>query len=70
MDTQTTTRPILLPLGPMARFLGVPVRWLRCEAESGRLPCLKADKVLLFDADLVERLLAERARGGRKADRA
>jgi hypothetical protein len=46
----------------MARLLGVTPRWLRAEAEAGRLPHLPADKTILFDADLVERLLAERAR--------
>jgi hypothetical protein len=57
-----TTRPSLLPLGPMARLLGVMPRWLRAEAEAGRIPCLPAGKTILFDADLVERMLAERAR--------
>jgi hypothetical protein len=46
----------------MARLLGVTSRWLRAEAEAGRIPHLPADKTILFDADLVERLLAERAR--------
>ena len=57
-----TTRPTLLPLGPMARLLGVTSQWLRHEAEAGRIPHLPAGKTILFDADLVERLLAERAR--------
>ena len=56
------TRPALLPLGPLARLLGVSPRWLRDEAEAGRIPHLPAGKTILFDADLVERLLAERAR--------
>ena len=46
----------------MARLLGVSTRWLRAEAEAGRIPHLPADKTILFDADLVEALLAERAR--------
>lgn len=58
----SATRPPLLPLGPMARVLGVTSRWLRAEAEAGRLPHLHADTTILFDADLVEGLLAERAR--------
>ena len=57
-----TTRCTLLPLGPLARLLGVTSRWLRAEAEAGRLPHLPAGNTILFDADLVERLLAERAR--------
>jgi hypothetical protein len=46
----------------MARLLGVTSRWLRGEAEAGRIPHLPAGDTILFDADLVERLLAERAR--------
>ena len=45
----------------MARRLRVPVKWLRAEAEAGRVPCLKADKALLFDPLAVERTLLERA---------
>jgi hypothetical protein len=45
----------------MARLLGVTSKWLRDEAQAGRIPHLPAGKTLLFDADLVERLLAERA---------
>ena len=51
----------LLPVGPMARRLRVSVKWLRGEAEAGRVPCLKADKALLFDPETVERVLLERA---------
>ena len=51
----------LLPVGPMARLLRVPVKWLRQEAEAGRVPCLKADNALLFDPDTVERVLLDRA---------
>ena len=53
---------ILLPLGATARILHVPATWLRHEAQAGRIPHLKAGKSLLFDPDLVERLLLERAR--------
>ncbi|MFH1268867.1 MAG: DNA-binding protein [Planctomycetota bacterium] len=56
------TQSRLLPVGPMARLLRVPVKWLRQEAEAGRVPCLKADKALLFDPDTVERVLLERAK--------
>jgi hypothetical protein len=52
----------LLPVGPMARRLRVPVRWLRAEAEAGRIPCLKAERSILFDPDAVEAVLLERAR--------
>lgn len=58
----------LLKVGVMARVVGVPVRWLRTEAESGRIPCLKAENVLLFDHDVVINLLAKRARQGVRSE--
>ena len=60
----STHLPRLLPLGPMARRLRVPARWLRAEADAGRVPCLKAENAILFDADEVERVLLQRARQG------
>ena len=54
--------PSLLPLNIVARRLRVPVRWLRGEAEAGRVPSLRADKVILCDPDAVEAALLERAR--------
>jgi hypothetical protein len=52
----------LLSIFLMARRLRVPIPWLRAEAEGGRLPCLRAGKTLLFNAEAVERVLLERAR--------
>ena len=43
--------------------LRVPVRWLRAEAEAGRVPHVQAERVLLFDPETVERVLVERAKG-------
>jgi hypothetical protein len=51
----------LLPIGMTGRVLHVPAAWLRSEADAGRLPCLRAGKAYLFDVDLLERLLLERA---------
>ena len=56
MDT-----PKLLPVGPMARRLRVPVKWLRDEADAGRVPHLKAGKAVLFAPEAVEKALLERA---------
>jgi hypothetical protein len=53
---------VLLPLNETARTLHVPTAWLRAEADAGRIPHLRAGKAYLFDLDLVERLLLERAR--------
>ena len=46
----------------MAKRLRVPVRWLRDEAEAGRVPHLKAGSQFLFDFEAVERSLLKRAR--------
>lgn len=51
----------LLPIDEMARRAGVTVQWLRDEANAGSVPCLRAEHRLLFNADVVERLLLERA---------
>ncbi len=56
-------RKKLVTTGAMARLLGVPVRWLKAEVEAGRIPAVKADRVFLFNPDIVVELLAERARG-------
>lgn len=51
-------------LGQCARHLRVPVAWLRREAQAGRIPHLLVGKAtMLFDADAVEQLLLQRARG-------
>lgn len=52
----------LIPLPAMARRLRVPAKWLRAEAEAGRVPHLRADRALLFDPETVQRILLERAR--------
>lgn len=52
----------LLHLPALARRLGVPASWLRREADTGRLPCVRAGSQRLFDVELVEALLLERAR--------
>jgi hypothetical protein len=58
----------LLPLCAMARRLYVSNKWLRSEAEAGRIPHLKAGKAILFNPDVVEQLLIERAsKGGSNA---
>jgi len=63
------TRAQLVPLGPAARLLRVPAKWLRAEAEAGHLPCLKAGNAILFDVATVQERLLQRARG-QGADRA
>lgn len=57
-----TSNSKLLPIGPTARRFRVPSKWLREEANAGRVPCLHAGKAILFDPDAVEIVLLERAR--------
>lgn len=57
--------PTLLPAGPMARRLRVPVAWLKAQALAGHIPHLNADGRLLFRPDVVEQVLADRAAGQR-----
>jgi hypothetical protein len=48
----------------MARRLGVSRKWLKAEAEAGRVPSLRADRQFLFEPSTVERALAQRAAQG------
>ena len=52
----------LLPAGPMARRLRVPVGWLKSEADAGRIPHVRAGRSYLFDAETVFDVLVERAK--------
>jgi hypothetical protein len=58
------TNAKLLSLGAMARFLGVTTKWLRAEADADRLPHLRADERYLFEPEIVNAMLVERARKG------
>lgn len=51
----------ILPLRSMARLLGVPQKWLREEAELGKIPHLNADGQLLFVPAAVIEVLVRRA---------
>jgi hypothetical protein len=52
-------------LRAMARHLRLPAKWLRAEAQAGRIPHLRAGATYLFDTNAVEkavlRLLRESA---------
>ena len=37
------------------------MRWLRAEAEAGRIPCVKAERRLLFNREAVVKTLSDRA---------
>lgn len=52
-----------IPLTRLARHLGLPVSWLKQEAEAGRLPHLKIGRRFVFNLAAVEAVLLERANG-------
>jgi hypothetical protein len=54
----------LLTLNQLADATGLPLAWLRREADAGRLPCLLAGRRRMFDLDAVLKVLAERQKGG------
>lgn len=43
------------------------MKWLRAEAEANRIPHIKAGNALLFNPEVVERLLVQRAAQEQKA---
>ena len=51
----------LLNLQELARRLRVSATWLRREADTGRIPHLRAGSQRLFNLEVVERVLADRA---------
>jgi len=61
METITELKPV----GPAARILRVPARWLRAECEAGCLPHLKADQQILIHLPTVAAILEERAKAAK-----
>jgi len=61
MATIIATRRNLAPLKTAARIFRVPADWSKAEAEAKRIPCLVADDQMLFNVELVGKLLLERA---------
>jgi len=58
---KNTTKSKPLGILVVSRKFGVPVKWLREEAEAGRIPHLKAGNTLLFNYEAVEECLGKRA---------
>ena len=50
----------LLNLNQLARRLGITKKWLKTEADNGRLPCLKAGRRYLFNLEAVNMALLKR----------
>lgn len=61
MSQPTATDELFLDLRRAAHILGVPMSWLRNEADAGRVPCLRAGRRLLFNLAAVKAALLERA---------
>ena len=53
--------PTLVTTSELARRWRVAARWIRQEADQGRLPGVRAGAQWLFNLEVVEHLLAERA---------
>jgi len=51
----------LLSLPRMARRLGITQQWLRDQADTGTIPCLKAGNRYLFNPVAVQEALAAKA---------
>ena len=48
-------------LNQLARRVNLPAAWLKREAETGNLPCLRVGRHFLFSSRAVNRALLERA---------
>ena len=60
--------PSFVSITSAARCVGVPVAWLKAEAEGGRLPHLRVGRRLLFDLAAVEAELRSRSIGAVKGE--
>lgn len=54
----------LITLNQLSERTGLPVAWLRREADARRLPCIRAGRLRMFDLAAVLKALAERQEGG------
>jgi hypothetical protein len=48
----------------LARATRLPAAWLKREADQGRLPCIRAGRLRMFDLAAVLKALAERQESG------
>lgn len=56
-----TVQDRLVDLHDLAELLDLPLRWLKTEAEQGRIPCLKVNREYRFNAIAVQQTLFQRA---------
>lgn len=59
----------LIPLSALATRLGVPVGWLREQADRGEIPSLVISRRRYFDEELArKKILARMTTGGKKSE--
>ena len=68
MQTAPTATERFVPLRQSASRLGLPIAWLKSEAEAGRVPHLRVSRRLLFNLEAVEAVLLKRAEHHRTAE--
>ena len=61
MPTNTNADPTFIPLRYAAEALGLPMTWLESEARANRIPCIRANRRMLFDPASVRQVLVERS---------
>ena len=52
---------MFVTLNQLSHELNLPAAWLRAQAKAGRIPCLRVGRRLVFDPELVLRVLSERS---------
>jgi hypothetical protein len=60
-------KPLFLPLSEMAEVAGVPVAWLRGQADAGKIPSLVVGSRRLFNPAAVEQALLCAAENKKKS---
>jgi hypothetical protein len=55
---------LLLTLHELSDRTGLPTAWLKREADAGRLPCIRAGRLRMFNLAAVLKALAARQEGG------
>jgi hypothetical protein len=56
------TRQYFVSALRLAGELGLPLAWVKTEADAGRIPCLRAGRRRLFNVEAVRRALDGRGR--------
>lgn len=63
-------KKLLVSLSELSERTGLPVAWLKREAEAGRVPCIRAGRRRFFDPEAVRKSLAVSVPDGHAQPRA